>query len=710
MKTPFALIAYLLLLGNMARAQHPSYTIFLSPTGSDQATGTIDAPLKTLDAVLSKIKAIKGPADITVNFRRGTYQLDKSVLINNLGSPSAHISLTRYNDEPVIISGGVWLNNAGFKPVTDPGVLNRLPDVAKKAVYYYDLSAVKDLDLALPQQHGFGITISPANTEVVYNENIQPIARWPNNTFLTIDQVSGHGLTRANAQNKPDPGATIVSNTDIPAGLRNAGHLFVHGAFSYGWVDDNIPVSGINKNTIHLGASTTYGVFASSDKSDFNLQGAMGMRRYFFFNALEAIDAPGEWYIDGDKKMLYLWPPTGDIKTADITLTSLRYPLWVIVNSRNITISGLTFEDGRGLGLLLENTQNVTISNCTVQNQGTAAISAKDQLQLHNEQVDYAFPLDSFNRNLTIKDCIIRNTGTGGVRLSGGDRRKLLPAGNVIDNCDIYNYSRLNEIYCAGVLLEGVGNRISHCFIHDASGQAILFQGNDHDIYDNHIKSVCNAHYDDVGGIYTGRDPSSTGSTIENNLFEEVGGDFMIAAIYVDDGSGGIHVNNNVFYKCGSHLNTFGSLGAVHINGGSNNQIINNIFWECNIGVSANEWTRQARVAYIQGGQIQGELRKDVDITTPVYVTRYPYLKNFLDTNNIPAPRNYLTNSVLYDVNKINTDNGTGTTVQNVYRGTGTIPFIDLQRMITSYSKVPAEVRSWNQWKAIDLSTVGLKK
>ena len=51
--------------------------IFVSPSGNDNSSGTIDAPLATLSAAKEKAKNFDG--EVTVYFREGTYTIENTV-------------------------------------------------------------------------------------------------------------------------------------------------------------------------------------------------------------------------------------------------------------------------------------------------------------------------------------------------------------------------------------------------------------------------------------------------------------------------------------------------------------------------------------------------------------------------------------------------------------------------------------------------------
>jgi hypothetical protein len=253
------------------------------------------------------------------------------------------------------------------------------------------------------------------------------------------------------------------------------------------------------------------------------------------------------------------------------------------------------------------------------------------------------------NKNFTIKSCKIVNTGTGGIILAGGNRKNLISSNNTVENCEIGYFSRRNYFSCPAISIWGVGQKVTNCFIHDSKGQAIMYSGNDHEIAFNHFTKVV-TEISDQGAVYTGRNPSSTGTIIHDNFFDNVKSDFgySAASVYIDDGSGGIIVLNNIFYNSGSSGEF--SFGAVHINGGGNNSLENNYFISCEKGISMNVWSASKWKQYINNKDILKKLTQDVDVRSGLYITRYPYLKNILDLKKESQRVNNVSNSLVFRV------------------------------------------------------------
>jgi len=86
--------------------------------------------------------------------------------------------------------------------------------------------------------------------------------------------------------------------------------------------------------------------------------------------------------------------------------------------------------------------------------------------------------------------CDIYHTGQGGIRLEGGDRKTLTPAGHYADNNHIHHTSRWDPVYQQAIALRGVGNRATHNLIDNVPHIAIGFADNDMTIEYNEIHSA----------------------------------------------------------------------------------------------------------------------------------------------------------------------------------------------------------------------------
>ncbi len=256
------------------------------------------------------------------------------------------------------------------------------------------------------------------------------------------------------------------------------------------------------------------------------------------------------------------------------------------------------------------------------------------------------------NKNNKIINCKVFNTGSGAFHIKGGDRLNLVPANNSIANCDISGYCNVNHAGVSAVTIEGVGNSIAHCHIHDAPNMAIFLRGNNHLIEYNHFERV-STESSDAGAVYAGRNPSAQGTVIRYNFFDSIiQSESMVCAIYLDDGTSGYHIYSNVFYRCGNSSG-FEGFGAFHINSGMENYMANNVFVECKKAYGGSSWPDKKWVDYLFN-TVDKRLKK-VNYDSDIYTEAYPMLKTLCDTINFPLRINYTANDVLFNCGEYST-------------------------------------------------------
>ncbi len=101
--------------------------IFVSPSGNDNLSGTIDAPLATLSAAKEKAKNFDGK--VTVYFREGTYTIENTV--NFDADDKSDVVYKAYRNEKVIFTSGSPYT--GFDECTVNGVRAFKKDIGKGA-------------------------------------------------------------------------------------------------------------------------------------------------------------------------------------------------------------------------------------------------------------------------------------------------------------------------------------------------------------------------------------------------------------------------------------------------------------------------------------------------------------------------------------------------------------------------------------------------
>jgi hypothetical protein len=624
--------------------------VFVSPNGDDANPGTIQRPFRSLSRARDAARTYRrttperGRQAFTVWLRGGAYHLTDTFELSkdDGGFPGFPVTFTAFDHEPVRLSGGMTIPSASFRPVSDPGTIQRLPQESREHVLQVDLRTVGISDFGRHRQFGHGLPVVPAPMELFWNDSVLQLARYPNTGAIDMGPIIDPGSVPRDGD-YTDRGGKF-SYTD-PRHARWAGvsDIWLQGFFNYGFADDKIRIASIDTTRKQLTLSTPH-MYGLGSGQNFN--------QYVALNVLQELDEPGEWYVDTASGLLFLWPP-GDIRTASVDVSVLEKPIIALDHTSYCTLGDLIIENGRGLGISIEGGTHNRIVNCIVRNVGTVGImmgQGARQTFPHTTADDYAGvpasrEVGSFHSHMylnttwdrnsgedqVIEGCEIYNTGSGGIILGGGSKKYLAPGRNVVTDSRIHDFNRRNKAGAAGVIVDGCGNLVTHNEIYNADLQAILVHGNNHVFDYNHIHHVA-LNSNDASAWYLGRDPSDQGNIVRWNFFHHVGRPDRkwMMGVYCDDATCDVRIEGNVFYKVASY-------GTVYSNGGHDIVVKNNIFIEgygpayqlksmwYDFGISS--------IPYFFGekGLYTRRLTRDVDIKSPPYSERYPLLKDWLD-------------------------------------------------------------------------------
>lgn len=598
----FTIISLFLLATLINNKINPHLSFYISTTGKDSNSGKKSSPFKTLkgcqNAIRTLIKENKlDKGVITIYLKEGTYYLNEPFVLDNNDFINNNVSVIYkpYKKDKITITGAVELKSNEFEKITDKDLLSVfINKEASKNILKYDLK--KD-----------GIYFGNALEDIIkapelfFNEKPMTLSRWPNDGFLRVDKVI------YNPQQNEERGFIFKDNEDHINTWKYSKDIWMFGYWCYDWADSTVKVKSIDtvNATIESDSNATYGI---SDK-----------QRYYFFNILQEVDAPGEYYIDREKGILYFYPPIS-MENTKIQLSQLNEAFIKITDLANITFQDIIFEGSRGSGIIVSNSNNIKIDNCIFRNISQNAVTING------------------GENCGVDNSTIYNTGTGGIVLNGGDRNTLTAAGHYCYNNEIFNYARLKRTYSAAIKLSGVGNKISNNSIHDSQHTAIQFSGNNHIIEYNEIYNVA-TETDDVGAIYTGRDWTYRGNIIRYNFIHDIEnpiGTVGKAGIYLDDCMSSAEVFGNLFYKVDIPL---------FIGGGRDITVSNNIIVDCSNSIYFDE-RGITRMELID--QLYVNLNK-VPFNSDLWQKKYPQLKEMTKEDNPGIPKgNVIENNVLY--------------------------------------------------------------
>ena len=536
---------------------------YISPSGSDENNGSFASPFATFARAQQAVRETDktGRTGITVAVTAGEYRVAGLRFTGeDGGTESCPVEWRAYGDGEAVINGGVTLSPADFRPVTDEHALSRLSEAARAHVRVLDLGALG----VAPEEYGRIYAIGSYNTaskydgdytgplyaELFVNDTRCSLARYPDEGWLKTGEVvqvgegkeSNGALTLNRNWDEVRNPAGDVYRVDAALAARIAGwetleDVWMYGFWKYTWADASSPVGAFDAE-----ARTLSPKFVS-------LYGAEENAPYYFFNVFEELDAPGEWYLDRENGLLYLYAPEDFASAAvDLSLTAQT-----LVSGEGIdwfTLKGFTLKGTRGNAVQITGDHN-TVERCLIKNvAGTALLL--------------------YGRENTARENEITRTGMAGILLSGGDPDTLTPGNNRAENNLIHDWSEIYRTYQPAVSLYGAGNVCAHNEIYNSPHEAITYSGPNQLIEYNLIHDVCLLS-DDAGAIYAGRNLSSYGCEIRYNAIYDLGtpGEHYPQGIYMDDGLSGQTIYGNLLVN----VPGFG----IQLGGGRDYTVMNNI-------------------------------------------------------------------------------------------------------------------------------------
>ncbi len=594
--------------------------------------GKTDGPFATMERARDEVRRLKKqkrmPSEgVTILIRGGHYKVTQTFMLEaeDSGTEKSPLTYRAFKGEIPVFSGGVRLT--GFQPVLDTAVLARLPGEIRGKVMQADLKANGVTNLIPLRLGGFasglGFTTHPVMELFFNGQALQP-ARWPNEGFVRIAAVdSSDGKTRS-----------FRYNGDRPRRWRDEKDLLLYGYWFNDWADSYERIASIDtdKQTITLAPP-------------YHRYGYRKGQRYYAVNVLSEIDMPGEWYLDRSSGTVYLYPPS-DPEKAVVELSVAAFPFLQMGKVSHLTMQGLTWELGCADGIIIRNGDHCLLAGCTVRCFGGNGVGI----------------IGGTNHGL--RSCDIHSMGRGGVVVSGGDRKTLTPGRHSIENCEIYDLSRIDHTYTPAVMMSGVGNRIAHNLLHDMNSSAIRLSGNDHLVEFNEVYRVVRES-DDQGGLDMWSDPTYRGNIIRYNYWHHIGnwrhlGEEPVygqAGVRLDDAISGVKVEGNVFFHCATGKAGF---GAIQIHGGKDNTVTHNIFVNCRTAVSFVPWDDKSWRDFTA---LAGHSLRSPEIDSALYRSRYPELARLNEDHDV----NMICNNLVYLCGEfLRRDSGRNTLIDNI--------------------------------------------
>jgi hypothetical protein len=593
----------------------PGASFYVTSDGSDDNPGTREKPFASLQRARDTIREMKSKrglpsGGIAVFVSGGMYRARQTFELTEAdsGTAEAPIVYRAIHGVTPIFSGGVRL--AGFQPLTDKGILDRLPADSRDKVLQFDLKKTDNTDYGILLQRGYGFSGYPTNpwVDLYVGGRSMQLARWPNDGSVTVGEVH-RGRFRGEDSGQP---GEFEYKDDRPKRWTTADDIWMFGAWGHLWAGRTVRVAAIDQERRRITTEhrTSYGYREGQP--------------YYYFNLLEELDKPGEWYLDRKTGIVYLYPPDG-ARDPVAQFPIHDKPFVIMRDVSHVSLRGLVFELGRAEGAVITGGTRVLLAGCTFRQLGTNGVIIQGG-------TDHG-----------VLGCDIHAVGAGGLRVAGGDRKTLTPGGHFVENCHVHDFSRVDRVYAPAIHMDGVGNRIAHNLFHDSPHHGMRVEGYEHAIEYNEIHSVV-YEFDDQAGIDMYGNPAYRGNVIRFNFWHHIGSGHNVAGqagIRLDDFISAVHVYSNVFYRSAG-----GRFGGVQIHGGKNNVVDNNLFIDCKYALSFSPWGDARWLERLARDNTKAAVRRGgVDINAPPHCTRYPDLAHLTENPD----RNFVRRNLAID-------------------------------------------------------------
>jgi len=528
---------------------------FVSPRGSDKASGTSaeptgnDGPFATVQRAREAVRALLGsqkqPASIRVVLRGGTYYLDSPLELGpeDSGSEQAPVVYAASAGERVVISGGRRLEGG------------RWGDAGGRKAWLVEIPEVKEGRWRFRQ--------------LFVNGARRPRTRLPKEGEYRIESLPGYTGDFLRSPTRE----LVYAPGDIVPAWRNLHDIDVVGITR--WLDNRLPIESVDAKhrTVRFDRSS---LFALVD-----LAGRPSV--YWVENVFEALDTPGQWYLDRPRGQLHYLPQPGeDMPSAE--LITPRLSRLLRVEGR----AGAPVHDIRFEGLIFAHTEwdppadYSSSLQAGIEVPGAVLFDYAERCALTDGAIEhvgnYGVEVGVGCADIEIARNAITDIGAGGIRIGhffswetdgsgklterGIQRKTAMPKGahsrrvTVADN-EIARCGRWTPEAVGVFVGDNAECKVIHNHIHDLFYSGISVgsvqdfgpsEGTGNVIEFNHVHDIGRGVLSDLAGIYA---CSAPGTRIAHNIVHDVSRrEYGGWGIYMDEGAHDMLVQKNLVYRC----------------------------------------------------------------------------------------------------------------------------------------------------------------
>lgn len=488
-------------------------------------------PSQSSKEIQEAIDKAKQNKDIIL-LNEGLYILDKTIEISNC--PNG-LTIKGTKTGKTEIQNVISLSGK-LKPVEDTLLLNRIRPSVRKSIMKIDLTA---LGIHIPT---FPDLMKERDyfPQLIYNDTLLPLSRYPNKGYLHMGKVLDNFGTdnRGGIFEYEDPEHAKWSKA-LKHGVWFTGYWRVPWQ---AWTVRIKDIDTIRKRITHsVGIETkngdNVGIYGGIG-SKYNRPYGSGKENYYVENLLEEIDEEGEWCIDFVTQNLYLLPPA-DFDENRLKLASHNQPLIRIKNSCNIALENISFKNHLGDGIIIEEGNRCCIAGCSFKNILGNALTIRDGKYNKIKSNDFSH---------IGRTCI---EVSGGIRKDLISCNHIIE-NNYFTRFGMIQQSYAPAVkigqFTTGIgIQEGnaVGVIVRHNLVHNAPHAAFIYGGNNNIIEYNEVFDIARVT-GDVGAFYSRWDWTSRGNILRYNFIHHTP---RANAFYADDGHTGDSIYNNIVHQ-----------------------------------------------------------------------------------------------------------------------------------------------------------------